>query len=187
MAKKVSTRSKTKKKKLNNNYKALIVVLVVILLIFISFIAYNEWPLLFGKTVVLETRPVDPFDLFRGQYMDIRYEISEINTTESFEIGEKVYVELEEDLSGVSRQVDVHKTKPSDAIVIKGRVTKVYTNRIHIEYGIEQYFFERNAELPTENITIEARVACSGRARLKEMLHNGKPIEISYQNFSIKS
>ena len=53
-------------------------ILLLVLLIVLSFIFYNEWPLLTGKKVVLATQPIDPFDPFRGQYMSINYEISRI-------------------------------------------------------------------------------------------------------------
>ena len=56
-----------------------------------------------------------------------------------------------------------------------------------MEYGIEQFFFERHAELPTRNITVEVSVANSGRAKLSQMLYNGEPIEIEYEEFDIKS
>ena len=56
------------------------------------------------------------------------------------------------------------------------------SDRISVIYGIEQYFFERNAEFPTSNISVEVSVANSGRAKISEILHNGKPVEINYTN-----
>ncbi|MBW3020531.1 GDYXXLXY domain-containing protein [Candidatus Woesearchaeota archaeon] len=172
---------------MKKQYLGLIIVLLIILSVLGSFILYNEWPLLTGEKVVLATRPVDPFDPFRGQYMTIGYEISMISGVSGFERGDSIYVLLEEDNESIWRNSGVSGSKPSQGTFIKGRVTNVYGDSVNVEYGIEQFFFEKNAELPTTNITIEAKVTNSGRAGLSQMLYNGKPIEIKYKPVSIRS
>jgi len=166
---------------------ALIVVICLVLIVLLSFILYNQWPFMTGKKLILATQPVDPFDPFRGQYMEINYEISRISDVEGFREGDSVYVLLKEDEQGIWRKESVSKSKPDKGDFIKGKVTSVYENNIIVEYGIEQFFFERNAKIPTRNITVEVRVANSGRAKLVQLLHNGKPIKIEYEEFDIKS
>ncbi|MEK6886251.1 MAG: GDYXXLXY domain-containing protein [Nanoarchaeota archaeon] len=165
---------------------SVIIVSLVVLLVVVSFLLYNEWPHLTGKKIVLDTRPVDPFDPLRGQYMQISYEISILNST-NLESGDIVYVKLKEDSKGIWRFVDSSKNKPSQGDFIKGKVTSIYGNRANVEYGIEQYFFERNAEIPTQNITVEVVVTNSGRAELVQLLQNGKPVKIDYQEFDIRN
>ncbi len=165
----------------------LALVVSIILIIVLSFILYNEWPLLTGKKIVLATRPVDPFDLFRGQYMSIRYEISTLNNAEGFEAGDSIYVILKKDKEGVWRMQSTSREKPEREDFIKGKIKRVYGNTANVEYGIEQFFFERGAELPTRNITVEVSVANSGRARLVQLLHNGEPATIKYKPFDIKA
>lgn len=172
---------------MKKQYTALIVVICLILIVISSFILYNQWPFMTGKKLILATQPVDPFDPFRGQYMTINYEISIISDVEGFNEGDSVYVTLKEDEQGIWRKESVSKLNPDKGDFIKGKVTSVYENRISVEYGIEQFFFERHAELPTRNITIEAIVANSGRAKLVQLLHNGEPIKIKYEEFDIKS
>lgn len=172
---------------MKKKYIGLIVVVSVILLILISFILYNQWPLMTGDKIVLATQPVDPFDPFRGQYMTINYEISRLSNVEGFEVDNTIYVSLKEDDEGIWRKESVSKTKPQRGDFIRGKVINVYGNTVRIEYGIEQFFFERHAQLPTGNITVEVSVASSGRAMLSQMLHNGEPIEIEYEEFDIKS
>ena len=79
-----------------NQYKRLIIALVVLIGIAGSFMLYLSFPLLMGKTVILKTQPVDPFDFFRGQYLIINYEISGVNLSEVFKEGDTVYVSLKE-------------------------------------------------------------------------------------------
>jgi len=89
-------KSNNQSKSINKEYLRLIIALGVLLFITLSFILYLAWPLMTGTTVVLATRPVDPFDLLRGQYMTIGYEISNIPLTNVPE-GTNIYVSLKED------------------------------------------------------------------------------------------
>jgi len=65
---------------MNPQYTRLIIVLVAIVGIAGIFILYLSFPLLTGTDVILKTQPVDPFDLLRGQYLIINYDISTINS-----------------------------------------------------------------------------------------------------------
>ena len=54
-----------------------------------------------GQEIILKTVPVDPRDMFRGDYMTLNYPISQLNIkslpTEKtdFKVGYSVFVELE--------------------------------------------------------------------------------------------
>jgi len=172
---------------MKKSYVGLIGVVLLVFLVLVSFILYNQWPLMTGNKIVLATQPVDPFDPFRGQYMAINYEISRILDVESFEVGDVIYVSLKEDSEGIWRKESISKVKPLKGDFIRGKIKSASGNNVWIEYGIEQFFFERHAELPTRNITVEVSVANSGRAMLSKMLYNGEPIEIEYEKFNIQS
>ncbi|MFH1501275.1 MAG: GDYXXLXY domain-containing protein [archaeon] len=174
-------------KSVRNQIIGLIIVLLVVLLVVISFIAYNQWPLLTGTSIVLATAPVDPFDPFLGQYMQIRYEISTVQSIEGVKSENKVYVSLKEDNGSIWRLDSVSLTKPRKGVFIRGDVGRVYGDSMSLNYGIEKFFFERNAELPTTNITVEVKVASSGRASLFQLLHNGEPIEIKEKDLKLTS
>lgn len=176
---------------MNLKYKkqvtGLLITLLIVLAVFISFISYNQWPILTGKKIILATQPVDPFDPFRGQYMSIRYEISSIDNVIGFKAGDSVYVIVKEDGQGIWRFKSATKTKPGNGDFIKGEVTSAYGNFIRVNYGVEQFFFERGAKVPTSNITVEVAVANSGRAKLVQLLQNGKPVDIEYPEIDITS
>ena len=172
---------------MKKQYVGLVVAMIIILAVTLSFIMYNQWPFMTGKKIVLATQPVDPFDPFRGQYMTINYEISRVEGTGEFKEGDPIYVGLKEDEQGIWRKEIISKTRPDQGDFIKGEVTSVYGSNLRIEYGIEQFFFERHAELPTRNITVEAVVANSGRAKLVQLLYNGEPIKIEYEELDITS
>jgi uncharacterized membrane-anchored protein len=51
-----------------------------------------------------------------------------------------------------------------------------------VEYGIEQYFFERNARIDSRVNSVEVKVDRFGRARIIKLLSNGKPVNMTYSN-----
>lgn len=154
----------------------LIIGLCILLIIAGSFILYLSLPLLTGTTIILATRPVDPFDLLRGQYMTINYEINRVKGLKAMP-GESVYVSLQPDKEGIWRQVAAGAEKPGSGVFIRGRVK----DPARVEYGIEQYFFEQGAQIPATSITVEAKVDSTGRASIVQLLHKGKPVEIKYR------
>lgn len=155
-----------------------------------------------GTEVRLRTVPVDPRDLFRGDYVVFSYPISVVDTGKdagTFKSGETVYVTLGRDAEGFARAVGVSRNWPStggDAVVIAGRVTSTSAcalndsgefdcngdrRRLRIAYGIESYFVpqgEGRAIETTDKARIEVVVAVSssGEAAIKRLLIDGKAV-----------
>lgn len=120
------------------------------------------------KVVTLRTVPIDPRDIFRGDYVVLRYGISDIaltayKGTTDLARGDTVYVELHKDKSGTwqAAGIDTEMTKPADGnYIIRGRITRIVERNpqpaagpkepreapcplcgtAHIAYGIESYF-----------------------------------------------
>lgn len=85
-----------------------------------------------GREIVLDTVPVDPRSLFRGDYVILNYGISRLDTRklggdDSFERGDTVYVTLLKDESDLWQGKAIGRTSPEtvagDEIVMRGRVT----------------------------------------------------------------
>ncbi|MBI5393242.1 GDYXXLXY domain-containing protein [Candidatus Woesearchaeota archaeon] len=152
-----------------------------------AFILYSSWPLIFGETIALETRPVDPFDILRGQYIVINYKISTIPLLKDAQLGDNVYVLVQENENKIFDYSSASFVRPSQGRFIKGIVRNIANDKINIEYGIEQYFFERNAEFEMSNLTVSVKVSSSGRAKISELLQNGKPIVMKYQKMGLTS
>jgi len=79
-----------------------------------------------GKKVLLRTEPVDPRDVFRGDYVQLRYEISSLNLGEmgiqdQFRPMERVYVHLEKNPDGVFRASSISRQPPEGKVFIQGR------------------------------------------------------------------
>ena len=77
---------------------AFFVLLQVALLV--GIIAYRQYWVATGEKILLRTAPVDPRDIFRGDYVSLRYDISTLDldglgVKGSFKSNETVYVILE--------------------------------------------------------------------------------------------
>src|SRR3989338_2495775 len=123
---------------MNQQYTRLIIILAAIIVIASGVILYLSLPLLTGETVVLKTQPVDPFDMFRGQYLTINYEISRVNLPENTTEGKTVYVSLKEGDDKIWHAEKISLSKPESGIFIRGTAKQSWRG---VEYGIEQYFF----------------------------------------------
>lgn len=171
-----------------NEYIKLVIVVLILLLILGGFLLYVSFPLLEGKEVILLTQPVDPFDIIRGQYMTIGYEISNIPLDEDAKIGDTIYVILEKDENGTSRYKNISFVRSSKETFIRGKVKSISGEIMIVEYGIEQYFFERNARFETGIRNVKVKISDFGGARIVELLdENKEPVKIIYENKTITS
>lgn len=124
--------------------KFILVVLVQIFLIIILGL-YFYLNSIGGNIVLLKIAPVDPRDLLRGDYMQIRFDISNlskdlISGTYVSQPGQYVYVSLEKD-GDVYKVMNFSSNKPLKGIFIKGKVKDSwFGDSIPVDYGIEQYF-----------------------------------------------
>ncbi len=105
--------------------KFIVLVLLQVLLL-TGMIAYRESWVSSGERVLLRTVPVDPRDIFRGDYVSLDYEIGslsldELGVKESFNLNEKIYVLLEKKDDGTFGALSVSKTAPSGKQFIQGR------------------------------------------------------------------
>ncbi len=167
---------------MNQQYTRLIIVLVLLIAAAGGFVLYLSMPLLTGKTVILKTQPVDPFDMLRGQYLTINYEISRVNLADAKE-GDTIYVSLKEGDDKIWHSTNISLSKPYNGIFIKGKARQSWRG---VEYGIEQYFFERDAHIPRMD-SVKVKIDDTGQARIVELLMNGQPLNITYRKPSLTS
>jgi len=107
-------------------WKFIFLVLLQVALL-VGIIAYRHYWVATGERVLLRTAPVDPRDIFRGDYVSLRYDISTLDldglgAKGSFKPNERVYVLLEKTQDGVFSAVSVSRGLPSGKRFIQGRV-----------------------------------------------------------------
>jgi uncharacterized membrane-anchored protein len=156
-----------------------------------------------GQEARLELTPVDPRDLFRGDYVVLAYRIGTVNVpldaTTAFTRGQQVFVTLRPDANNMSRAVAISAERPAvsgDDIVISGFVTspstcmlndsgardcKLGTRAVGVRYGLESYFVPEGEGKKIEQtargrLEVVAAVAPSGQAAIKRLLIDGNPV-----------
>ncbi|MDR1731860.1 MAG: GDYXXLXY domain-containing protein [Synergistaceae bacterium] len=124
-----------------------------------------------GKEIRLPALPVDPRDIFRGDYVDLRFNIEEIpveqadptllrrlkeekeKTGDAALSSEWVYVALAPDEKGIYRPVRVTETPSSEEICIRGRVELSYDqSELYIDYGssLKRFYVKENTGFDLE-------------------------------------
>jgi len=107
-------------------WKFILLVLLQVALL-VGMIAYRQYWVATGERILLRTAPVDPRDIFRGDYVSLRYDISALDldglgVKGSFKPNETVYIILEKNQEGVFGAVSVSRGLPTGKRFIQGRV-----------------------------------------------------------------
>jgi len=110
-----------------------IVLILIQVLLLTGMIIYRQYWVHTGQRIILVTEPVDPRDIFRGDYVRLSYEISRLDLNklgvkERFKRGEKIYVHLEKDDRGTFSASSATKVQPAGKTFIQGRVSNVSAN-----------------------------------------------------------
>ncbi|MEH6785150.1 MAG: GDYXXLXY domain-containing protein [Alcanivorax jadensis] len=128
------------------------------------------YPLWLGKEIRLETRPVDPRDLFRGNYARLGYDFSTLPTA-GFRPGDVIYLPLEQDGQVWRGQTPAHQP-PEQGIYLRGRVSgSPWGGASRVTFGIEALFAPKEKALQLERelrdgAVAVVKVAPNGRAAL---------------------
>ena len=172
-----------------------ILIIIVLFTVFLcSMIALKQRTLITGTPVLLETEPIDPRSLFRGDYVRLNYIISRLKPSElegddKFERHDKVFVELQQH-GKYWHPIGIHHNHiKSENIVLTGKVQYVNEHTwnadlqkseeittLHIKYGIENYFVPEGEGLVLERrdnnqiVDILVAVDQSGKSGIKEVL-----------------
>jgi uncharacterized membrane-anchored protein len=152
-----------------------------------------------GTEVTLQTRPVDPRDFLRGDYVVLNYDISSVPAgalqgQPADGRRPHVYVKLAPRPDGVYEAQSVHAERvPTSGrdVLIRGRVRwgsncgssrREFCDRLQLNYGIERYFVPEGEGREIESarnqgkVQIVVAVTGSGRATIKRLLLDGKPV-----------
>jgi len=176
---------------------------VVLTTVLVGMIGMKQWTLTTGTPVLLETAPVDPRSLFRGDYVRLNYKISRLDLSKlggdkEFAAHDTAWVALEK-AQRYWHAVAVYRHRPDAApgrVIIKGEVRwadgrgsafapPVQTAPVRflvMRYGIESYFVpegtgrtleQRGAHTPLDILVAVDRF---GNAGIKAVELDGREI-----------
>ena len=154
------------------------------LAILLGMIALRAAPLVTGQTVLVRVEPVDPRDLFRGDYVILSYDFSRtspetiagLSTKERGNWrkleGRPVYVTLVPDSNGVHYRAEkVSVVKPANGLFLKGQMERYGS----LKFGIESYFVQEGTgrvyeqAIRDRKLSAELAVSPSGQAALRRL------------------
>ena len=162
--------------------KVLLITVAAQLVILVGMIALRALPLVTGKTVLVKVAPVDPRDLFRGDYVILSYDFSRVSQDEIEGLsdeergsrrkleGRAVYVPLVPDSNGVHmRAGNATVVKPEAGLFLKGHMKRYGS----MEFGIEAYYVQEGTGIRYEQairdrqLSAEQADTSSGQAALR--------------------
>ena len=162
----------------------------------------HAWPLWTGRTVTMKVTPVDPRDLFRGEYVrlgtaanrlrvgaaavppaaDNRVVVQPLgNGLEEPARGSVVYVQVQPSATGDYVPVTISATRVADALNLRGRIRYV-TGRgdLDVDYGLDAFYVQEGTGPVLEqalrdgrNVQMEVAIAASGQSRIRSLLVDG--------------
>ena len=162
----------------------------------------HAWPLWTGRTVTMKVTPVDPRDLFRGEYVrlgtaanrlrvgaagvpaagDNRVVVQALGSgVEEPARGSIIYVQLQPSAAGDYVPVTISATRVADALNLRGRIRYVTSRgNLDVDYGLDAYYVQEGTGPVLEqalragrNVQMEIAIAASGRSRIRSLLVDG--------------
>ena len=145
-----------------------------------------------GREITLPVTPVDPRDLFRGEYARLSYDVASVPLRllegPPPRANAAFYVVLEKRSDGVWQAAKVAREPPREAspdrIVLKALMTYPWpkggsTETVRVRYGIESYFVPEGQGRKLEALAREKRLAtliavdARGNAAIKGIVVDG--------------
>ncbi|MBI9105857.1 MAG: GDYXXLXY domain-containing protein [Spirochaetales bacterium] len=152
----------------------------------VSSVVFNERVLARGEVHRFRTVPVDPYDPFRGKYVDLDFDLS-LTSSDSgrYQDGEKVFVILERGADGYSDFSSISDTSPSAGNFIKMEIDYISGDEIYFNIPFDRYYIDEDyaeeaerayqrESIGTETY-IEVRVL-NGRSVIEELFLGGLPV-----------
>ncbi|SDN36902.1 Uncharacterized membrane-anchored protein [Fictibacillus solisalsi] len=133
----------------------------------------------FGKEIQLKTKPVDPTDVFSGDYVSLNYEISDAPDSlwkgEPIKEPTPVYVVLapENGKYHIEKLTNRSPDVSGSQVYLKAKATPSMVGMLHLEYGLERFYVEENTgkkfEEPGQEYSVAVKVAPWGKGVIQKI------------------
>lgn len=154
------------------------------ILVLVGMVARAALPLWTGTEVHVATVPIDPRSMFRGNYVQLRYELGTLpgdalSEEQPLRVGQVVYVNLAKGADGHDRFAGASLERPAGGKFLRGRIASDHAPT-QVRYGIEAFFASKEEAAQLERNLREGGVAVlmvspGGRAALKAVGPSSPP------------
>ncbi len=169
-----------------------------------AMIVGHAWPLWTGRIVTMKVVPVDPRDLFRGEYVHLETAASQLHRQggtipqgpswsyvqpldrvfEESRRGSVLYVQLAPSASGDYVPVSVSLKPQAGSLNLRGRTKYPGGTHLSVDYGLDSFYMQEGKGRRVEEairqrrlVQMQVAVASSGQARIKTLLIDGVPVD----------
>ena len=173
-------------------------------LILAGMILGHAWPLWTGRVVTMRVVPVDPRDLFRGEYVHLETAATRLyrqggtippnpswssvqpldRVFEESRQGSILYVQLTPSASGDYVPVSVSLKPQAGALNLRGRTKYFDGTQLNVDYGLDAFYMQEGKSRRVEeairqrrNVQMQVAIASSGQPRIKTLLIDGVPVD----------
>ncbi|PHR90874.1 MAG: hypothetical protein COA69_14260 [Robiginitomaculum sp.] len=166
---------------MSNRLKAFLAALAFLIVALGGMIGSQEYVLRAGYKVILKTAPVDPRDIFRGDYVILGYEISDqavqkLSTSSRFTTGDQIYVVLNTDVIPAT-VLRVASIRPKSGVYLTAHIDTLFASaqpRITFPTLSQYYVPEgrgRSLErMRRDELHVEISITHDGKARIVNLL-----------------
>ena len=149
-------------------------------------IVHQENILCSGKEYKFKTAPVDPYDTFRGRYVDLNIEDARLKQDgRGYKRGEQVYALLNVDSEGFAHITSISRTLPPSGDYFIARVLYGWEKELSLELPFNRYYLKENHAPEAEKLYRQStnrknawgtiRVQ-NGEAVMDKLYIDGKPV-----------
>jgi uncharacterized membrane-anchored protein len=149
----------------NRYFLIFLVIAFIQLCVPIYLIANREYILRTGTPFLFSTKPIDPYDAFRGRYVSLSFDFEDeldkklkekysTYTKNSKEIISKtIFVSLANDDSGIARIAEISESKPDHNNYLRIRVTiPAYNDFLHYRLNFDRFYMDEFDAPAAENV-----------------------------------
>ena len=166
---------------LKRHLRPIVIALVVALQVTMvtAAVAREEYFLRTGEEIVLQSIPVDPRDLLRGDYVILGYAAENIGQLPGDYVppGENAYVVFEQrgafwEPVSIHRNPESRSSRPAGSVLLKGK----RLDETRIEYAnLGRYYIPEGAGEPPSLPAVVVVVNGDGSTRIKRLVVDGRP------------
>ncbi|PCJ62424.1 MAG: hypothetical protein COA73_06520 [Candidatus Hydrogenedentota bacterium] len=156
----------------------------------ISMIMQNEEVISEGALFKFRTAPVDPYDAFRGKYVVLRFEESQVELTNPyvFEKDDTAYALLQKDNAGFANITNVVPSPPPYGDYLRVRINWVRGTSIRLQLPFDRYYMpEELAPLAEKVVRDNSRITQNETYIMVSILNgNAQIIDLYIGNQTIR-
>jgi uncharacterized membrane-anchored protein len=136
--------------------KKLVVLFIVVAVIQLSTVLYMAWHwediLQTGQRFDWVTAPVDPYDAFKGRYIDLGFKESSGPAIDNAKLayGQNAYAVVGKNIDGKAFITGISAKQPEGKPYIKVKVTYTEGAKVHVDLPFKRYYLPEDLAAPAE-------------------------------------